>query len=219
MIELIRHLAPQVEVAVADDWMWDTKVYPEEETFITRAVEKRKREFRAGRHTAHKVLAALGKENFCLKVGDHRQPLWPEGIIGSISHTEGYCACAATRKQDIISLGIDVEPLIQVDKASLPLICTRKEQTTIENLQAQTDIPLCKLVFSAKESVHKVYHPLNGHTLDFLDAEISFDLAEQTFQARITNPEKKPRFPIKVLNGNFDFNDNYLFTVILKEKE
>lgn len=219
MIEFIRRLNPDVHIALAEDWMWEKEVFPEEELFISRAVEKRKREFRAGRHTAHKVLAELGTPGYPLKVGDHRQPLWPKGIIGSISHTEGFCACAATRQGELISMGIDVEPMLPVDDASLPLICTRKELQSIESDQPKTPIPLCKLVFSAKECVHKVYHPLNGHTLDFLDAEISFDLESKGFTAKITNPEKQPKHPIKLLEGYFDANDDFLFTAILKQRD
>ena len=219
MIDFIKSIAPELELSVAEDWMWDRDVYPEEEAYITRAVEKRKREFRAGRHSARAALQALGIEKFPLKVGDHRQPMWPEDIIGSISHTEGFCACVATRRDDILSVGIDVEPLEKVDAASLPLICTRRELQSIEAAQQETDTPLCKLIFSAKECVHKVYHPLNGHTLDFLDAEIAFDLPAKTFTAKITNPEKNPRHPIKKLHGYFDLDDRYLFTLIIKKKE
>ena len=219
MKAFIKGIAPEVKVAVAEDWMWEQKAYPEEEAFITRAVEKRKREFRAGRHSARAVLQALGVEEFPLMVGDHRQPVWPKHIIGSISHTDGFCACVATEQNDIVSIGIDVEPLEKVDAASLPLICTRREMQAIEAAQPDTDVPLCKLIFSAKECVHKVYHPLNGHTLDFLDAEIRFDIAAKTFTARITNPEKRPTHPIKELHGFFDTDDKYLYTLILKKKE
>lgn len=215
----ISKIAPDVNVAVAEDWMWDKQALPEEEAFITRAVEKRKREFRAGRHTAHKVMESMGINDFPLRVGDHRQPLWPKNIIGSISHTEGFCACVATPKDSIISIGIDVEPLEKVDTASLPLICTRRELQAIDAAQKTTDVPLCKLIFSAKECVHKVYHPLNGHTLDFLDAEITFDIDAHTFTARITNPERNPKHPIKLLHGHFDTEDGYLFTLIIKQKE
>ena len=219
MKNFVKRIAPEVQVAVAEDWMWSQEAYPEEETYITRAVDKRKREFRAGRHAAHAALEALRISDFPIKVGDHRQPLWPSGIIGSISHTEGFCACVATEKGDILSLGIDVEPLEAVDAASLPLICTRRELQAIEGARDKTSIPLCKLIFSAKECVHKVYHPLNGHTLDFLDAEITFDLEAKTFTAKINNPEKNAKFPIKQLHGHFDADGNYLFTLILKTKE
>ncbi|MCG8314467.1 MAG: 4'-phosphopantetheinyl transferase superfamily protein [Pseudomonadales bacterium] len=219
MIDLIRRVSSEIQLAVAEDWMWETEAHPEEEAYITRAVEKRKREFRAGRHAAHKALEALGYKQSVLKVGEQRQPLWPEDIIGSISHTKGFCACAAASKGKLISIGIDVEPLSQVDAASLPLICTRKELQTIEQLQNTCPTPLCKLVFSAKECVHKVYHPLNGHTLDFLDAEIELDIENKSFTAHINNPEKKPPIPIKKLSGYFDYDDQFIYTVIAKTKD
>lgn len=220
MIEFIRSLDASIELKVADPWMWEKEALPAEEDYIQRAVEKRKSEFRAGRHSARAVLDQLGIRDFPLRVGNQRQPLWPDGVIGSISHTEGMCACVGLREGKYSAIGIDIEKREPVDKSSLPLICSRKELGIIKELEAQNDnqIPLCKLIFSAKECVHKVYHPLNGHTLDFLDAEIELDLENQTFIAYITNPEKNPKTPIKSLKGAYDFSENYLFTAILKEQ-
>lgn len=219
MIELIQRLDQDLCLAVAEDWMWETETDPEEEACVTRAVEKRKREFRAGRHTAHKALKALGHSDVLVMVGDQRQPLWPKDVIGSITHTAGFCACVVATTGELLSVGIDVEPLTPVDTASLPLICTRKELQTIDKLQCQTPIPLCKLVFSAKECVHKVYHPLNGHTLDFLDAEIQLDIDNNSFTAIINNPEKNPAVAIKTLKGYFDSDNQFIYTVIAKTKD
>lgn len=216
MIDFIKQIDPTIQVAIAEDWMWDTKAFDEEELYITRAVEKRKREFRAGRHSAHKVLGELGHTNFPLKVGNHRQPLWPSEVIGSISHTDGFCACVALPEGKASSIGFDVEPLSQVDRASLPLICTRKELEYVDKTQQGVEIPLCKLIFSAKECVHKAYYPLNEHTLDFLDAEISIDLTTSSFTATIINSEKNPKVPIKKLNGQFHHDTNYLYTLIVR---
>ena len=199
--------------------MWEKPALSEEEVFISRAVEKRKREFRAGRHCAHQVLTELGYPEASLKVGEHRQPLWPPGIIGSISHTDQFCACVAMAKTEIISVGIDVEKNEPVDKSSLPLICTRREIGAIEEMQSSIDLPLCKLIFSAKECVHKVYYPLNQHTLDFLDAEIQIDVDHRSFEAIIHNPEKSPKLPIKALKGFFHYDRHYVYTIIMKELE
>ena len=219
MIDFIKRINSSLHIAVAEDWMWEKPAQPEEEVYISRAVEKRKREFRAGRHCAHQVLTELGHSGATLKVGEHRQPLWPENIIGSISHTDRYCACVAMPKGDIISVGIDVEKSEPVDKSSLPLICTRREMSAIEEMQSSIDLPLCKLIFSAKECVHKVYYPLNQHTLDFLDAEIQIDLEKSSFEAIIHNSEKSPKLPIKVLKGFFHYDSHYVYTIIMKELE
>lgn len=216
MIELLHSLSPAIKAGVAEDWMWDTEVYPEEEALIARAVMKRKREFRAGRHTAHKLLETLGYEQFRLVSGDHRQPLWPDGIVGSVSHTQGYCVCAVAPQQHITGIGIDVEQTQPVDEASLPLICNRSELRMVELLQPESAFPLCKLIFSAKECVHKVYYPLNGYTLDFLDAEISVNIEQRSFTAKILNPEKNPPHPIRVLDGHFHFDEQYVYTAIIK---
>lgn len=217
MISLFNETHYDIQVVVAESWMWETDAYPEEEAHITRAVTKRKREFRAGRHAARKALAELGHEHFPIKVGNHRQPLWPEGVVGSISHTDGYCVCAASGDDSIDAIGIDVELATPVDTSSLPIICSRNEIALIQLLQPQIQVPLCKLIFSAKECVHKAYYPLNEHTLDFLDAEIRLDLDKQSFEARITNPETNPKHPISLLTGRFAFDDTHLFTALIKE--
>src|SRR5208282_5779110 len=65
---------------------------PEEAAYLGRSVPKRAQEFAAGRVCARRALAELGVVDFPLRVGEDREPLWPEGTVGSITHTTGFCA-------------------------------------------------------------------------------------------------------------------------------
>jgi 4'-phosphopantetheinyl transferase EntD len=175
-----------VVVVTASPEMWEAPLHPEEEVSVRRAVPKRRREFAAGRATARLALARLGIENFPLVMGPDRLPAWPEGIVGSISHCSGFCGAAVARRQDIVSLGLDVEPAEPLEESLLPLIVTDRERNALE--RAETAFPdlWSRIVFSAKESVYKCLSPLVRRILDFHEVELSFDAREGTFTARPT---------------------------------
>ena len=61
----------------------------EEMRHLGASVDKRKREFAAGRLCARRLLAEFGITDFPVRVADDRQPLWPESLVGSITHTTG----------------------------------------------------------------------------------------------------------------------------------
>ncbi|MEV4420566.1 hypothetical protein AB0L40_11415 [Patulibacter sp. NPDC049589] len=64
-------------------------VFPEEFVAVRHAVETRRREFVTGRACAHRALAALGVPVVPIMSGPNREPLWPEGVVGSITHGSG----------------------------------------------------------------------------------------------------------------------------------
>src|ERR1700730_18709662 len=65
------------------------ELHPAEAEDVARAVPKRIAEFAAGRACARAALAEFGVREFALRAAPDRQPLWPEGFIGSIAHTAG----------------------------------------------------------------------------------------------------------------------------------
>jgi len=197
--------------------MWDTPALPGEEVSISRAVDKRKREFRAGRSCAHQAINGLlnnrTQDRVPIRVGNSRQPCWPDGIVGSISHSGTHCSAVVAMSSDIISIGHDVEKARPLEKNVHRMICTDNERHFI-SLHSESTIPLSTLIFSAKESIHKTYHPLNNHMLDFLDAEIEVDLTSNSFLAKITNPETNPTHNISQLKGSYSIDSNFIYTCI-----
>ena len=95
----------------------------------------------------------------------------------------------------------------------LALICSKDEQLQIQQLK-NYPVPLCKLIFSAKESLHKTYFPLNKYTLDFLDARITLDVQQQSFKAEVINSEPYPKYPLTLFHGKFAFDQNHVYTGI-----
>ena len=84
-------------------------LWPEEAAAVQHAVEKRRREFAVGRMLARAALAAIGDPPSAIPTGNHREPVWPAGIVGSITHCAGYCAAAVARDAMVVALGIDAE--------------------------------------------------------------------------------------------------------------
>lgn len=219
LIMLESFFKPPVYFKVAEPWMWETPVSPAEEQLIERAVDKRKREFRAGRNASHALFNQLGIQHQDLLKGKQREPAWPQGWAGSISHTQGICMVVLASTQHVSSIGLDVELATPLNPELKELICRPEELIQINTLRTQmgTAYAYEKLIFSAKESVHKTYFPLNYHTLDFLDARIEIDWGNQTFQAFILNPEPQPNVKIDSLHGSFLFHEDWIVTTIVHQ--
>ncbi len=183
-------LGPGVEVAIApltsdspSDDLW-----PEEVAAMTKAVAKRRREFAAGRRLARQLLAKLGHPAVAIPIGPDRSPVWPAGVMGSISHTRGLCVVAATHRVPNAWLGIDVEPNDDLPDGLEELVCTGAEREWLDTLPAEQRGRLGRLIFSAKESLYKCQHPLTKTFLGFQEAEISLDPPGHRFAARILHP-------------------------------
>ncbi len=161
------------------------ELLPEEAALLTRRmVPSRQLELVAGRTCARAALAALGFPAEAILRGPQREPLWPAGISGSITHTGGYCAAAVARTEECAALGIDVEPNRHLPRRVLKTIANERELQWIAGEGPDT---LCRdrLLFSIKESVFKTWFPLERCWLDFLEAEVDVDLHAHTFQATI----------------------------------
>ena len=154
--------------------MWTEPLYPEEAACIRGAVEKRRREFTAGRQCARAALASLGIARFPLLVGPQREPLWPPGIVGSISHGAGRCAVVACRAGAIVGLGLDIDSGDPLDANLVPMICTSAERDWCARRPAGHDWP--KLVFAIKEAVYKAMQALPGaRAIGWRDLEVTRD--------------------------------------------
>lgn len=217
---MLSDIIPQgVYWKIAEPWMWNTPVSEAEEALIARAVDKRKREFRAGRNCAHALFSEHNIKCAALLKGKQREPAWPSGWVGSISHTAGLCVVAIAPASAFISIGLDVEQATPLSDEIRDVICSPEEQDAITALKLKpgskiAGYALDKLIFSAKESIHKTYFPLNYHTLDFLDARIDLCSKNHSFEAKIVKPEPKPLIPIHRLEGRYCFKQGYVASFI-----
>lgn len=129
---------------------------------IAHSVPKRQAEFLAGRLCARAALATLGRAACTVGVGAHREPVWPDGVIGSISHNGSYAAAVACPAAVLAGIGIDIESIIGAEAraAMAELVVSAAELDYLRALSGEMGGVLSldcllTLVFSAKESFFK----------------------------------------------------------------
>ncbi|MEU8181739.1 4'-phosphopantetheinyl transferase superfamily protein [Micromonospora sp. NPDC049044] len=177
-------LPSTVAVAVAgpNDWVGEL-LAAEQACLSDQAVESRRRDFTAGRVCARRALTALGLPPTAVPAAADRAPVWPAGVVGTITHTAGYCAAAAAHTSDIRSVGMDAEQHREISPGVRRLVLLPEEEADCARLPDDIYWPI--VLFSAKETVYKVWHPVVGTWLDFLDARLDIDPDAGTFTARI----------------------------------
>ncbi|MEN3539565.1 4'-phosphopantetheinyl transferase superfamily protein [Microbispora sp. ZYX-F-249] len=187
-------------------------LFPEERPFIARAVDRRRREFVTGRHCARLALARIGVTPGPIPRGERGAPVWPAGTVGSITHCAGYRAAAVASTGVARAVGIDAEPRAPLPAEVLPTIASPGE---IEALRALDDADgeICwdRILFSAKESVYKVWFPITGRWLDFSEAVVDID-ASGSFSARLLVGD--PAMGTRALSGRWVVSDGHIATSI-----
>lgn len=143
---------------------------------IGRSISRRQAEFFFGRLAARFAFSELGIEGVRIPVGATREPLWPPGFVGSITHSGGLAAAAIARRgAGINGMGIDIERAARPGDMEA-LHSTVMDEAERECLQAGADMfprnVLATLAFSAKESLYKAVFPSIGRFFDFRAAKV-----------------------------------------------
>jgi enterobactin synthetase component D / holo-[acyl-carrier protein] synthase len=163
-------------------------LFPAEAALVRTAGPRRRAEFTAGRACARVALAALGLPAAPILAGRAGEPRWPAGVTGSITHCPGYRACAAAWLTDVAGLGIDAEPDAPLPAGLIESVAGPAERAWIARQAASAPaVHWDRLVFSARESVGKLWYPLNGHWPEPGELTV-FPEAAGTFEARVAGP-------------------------------
>lgn len=199
-----------------------TTPFPEELDALAGAVRSRRREFECGRACAHSALRALGADDSAILMASTRAPLWPSGIVGSISHTRTIAAAVACRSTDAAGVGLDIERSdAPLDEQVWRLMMTPAEVAQVADPIA-SDPRAAVLIFSAKECVYKVVAPLWGVTLNHQDVSIRIEAEHEEFVASIRAPAAAGSPAVlngpRTLFGSFAFVDDHVVTGICVER-
>lgn len=217
----IADLFPDVVVCEAIDPAQseaEAELFPEEAALVARALDKRRREFAAGRLCYRRALARLGLPPRALVNDADRAPMWPEDVVGSVTHTRGLCAVVLAPADTMRSLGIDVEPSTPMRDALWRRIATADEQRRIEASSAIEPGLMGKIVFSAKECFYKLQYPLTRQYLGFEDAEVAVDLEGGRFDVTFLRDAGDRFRRGDVLDGRFRIDDGYVVTAMHLER-
>jgi 4'-phosphopantetheinyl transferase EntD len=184
---------------------------------MAHCAEKRIQDFAAGRACAHRALRELGILDFSLLAGEHREPVWPASIVGSITHTYGYGAAVVARQRDLRSVGLDCEVIDSVDEELWSRICTPTEIERLAQLPPAERGRQAALIFAAKEAFYKCQFPLTRAWVGFEDVVIEpLDWPVVTGSLRIV-PQK--RLPLEAgvvahLVSRFQFRGPWVITAV-----
>lgn len=142
---------------------------PAEVAHLGRAVPTRLQEFAAGRLCARRAMAEFGVRDFALGSAEDRQPLWPDFLVGSITHTAGLCVAVVAEKRRLMAVGMDSEVVGDVGRDVWPAILGPGEAAWLASLPAPQQAAAAALIFSAKEAFYKCQYPMVGERLEFQD--------------------------------------------------
>jgi 4'-phosphopantetheinyl transferase EntD len=128
-------------------------------------------EFAAGRACARTALGAVGvdAEAVALLPDARGAVRWPDGTVGSISHTRGWTGAVAARRSGwggVSSLGLDAEADRALADDVLEVVASHRERDALRALAARNaNAPWSVALFAAKEAAYKAWYPLTGEPL------------------------------------------------------
>ncbi|MEM7217602.1 MAG: 4'-phosphopantetheinyl transferase superfamily protein [Pseudomonadota bacterium] len=152
----------------------------DELALIARAAPRRRASFSSGRLLARRLLSeqSIDPVPALLRTADGA-PRWPQGLIGSISHSEQLAWAALEPAGSSLcdsgdsghsGLGVDIERSGRVSEKLLRRLLTPAEQAA-----AAAEGRDWTAYFSAKEAIYKALNPLINRYFDFLDVELTFE--------------------------------------------
>ena len=204
-------------VLSADEW-GQSSIDPEEERFLSpRACAKKKTEFVLGRAAVGYALRELGEYGHVLR-GDAGEPIWPEGMSGSITHCWPWAAALVVRSWMPLAVGIDLESLEKVARSDISsVICTAGELDWARHGVSFNE--RLAMIFSAKEAVYKAFYPCCQQYIDFQDVELSWRPERQSFGVSVlagTNAQLPSLRECEVRCRCFD---GFVFSCMVHEPE
>ncbi|OBK79209.1 4'-phosphopantetheinyl transferase [Mycobacterium sp. 1164985.4] len=191
---------------------------PEEEPLIAKSVAKRRNEFITVRYCARQALSEIGVGPVPILKGEKGEPCWPDGIVGSLTHCEGYRGAVVGRQAEVRSVGIDAEPHGVLPDGVLDAISLPVERTELEQLPAV--LHWDRILFCAKEATYKAWFPLTHRWLGFEDAHIAFDVDDSGTSGRfvsriLIDPAAMHGPPLETLTGRWSVRDGLALTAIV----
>ena len=184
-------------------------LYPAERESVVKAIDRRKREFATGRMLARRLMGDLGIQPGAILRGAQREPIWPAGVVGSLTHAEGVAVAVVAPQGVLRAVGIDIEIADRVGPELHGKLFTSSEQSLIDG-----DLCRAGLMFSAKEAGYKATYSLAPRFVGFRDAEISIDPEKQRFSFRYLG-DHPPSRVMEEGSGHFLYCGPYVLSLFI----
>ena len=178
-----------------------------EHDLTQRMSSKRLGTFLHGRHCAREALGQLGRAKVAIGQGCDGEPLWPAGIVGSISHSGTYAAAAVAEDHRFSGIGLDLEDCLPLESNMVNLLCRASEVADLTSDQKIAERG--KLLFSIKESIYKCIWPSVQCFVDYCEVAVKLDASGNGFSV-VSHTEKVPEEITRRLSGSYRIFDDLL---------
>jgi 4'-phosphopantetheinyl transferase EntD len=147
---------------------------------------RRRAEFALGRLCAASVLRQLRASDFHVGRGERGMPEWPQGFVGSITHTPGLIAAVAARASECCAVGLDGEAPHSVSEDIWPLVFSPAEVDRLQGLDSpEQQTTAAARMFTAKEAYYKCQFPSTRRRLRFKDVSVTLGAGTFAVSSRI----------------------------------
>ncbi len=166
--------------------------YPAELRGVRRATLERRREHATVRACARAALARLGHRPGPILSDADGVPVWPDGVVGSLTHCRGYRAALVSWRSDHRMLGLDAEPHEPLPDDTRGLVLGNDDEHDLTG-----DWHADRIAFCAKEAAYKAWFPSTRKWLEFTDVSTSVH-SDGTFAARADDvPALRGRWTVR----------------------
>ena len=194
----------------------DAALFEVERAAVAKAAPKRRHEFSSGRFYARAALGALGAPHCPIAVAADRRPLWPDGYVGSISHSGQWCVAIAGRGDRYVGIGIDIERVDAAAAAVRDDICRPDEEHGAVAVDGEP-VDAANVIFVIKEAVYKAYYPSVLRFLDFHDLRVTLPAAPGTFAVELVGSGVPSLAGRRRFTGGFGRVDDYVVAAMAAE--
>jgi 4'-phosphopantetheinyl transferase EntD len=170
------------------------------------------------RYLARLALGQLGLPPAPILKGEKGEPCWPDGVVGSLTHCQGFRGAVVARANQARSIGIDAEPHDVLPDGVLSAISLLAERNELSTMPpgAHWD----RILFCAKEATYKAWFPVTKRWLGFEDAHIVFDVdatghAGEFVSQILIDPAALHGPPLTSLRGRWSVRDELVLTAIV----
>lgn len=184
------------------------------------AFDKRKSEFLAGRYCAREALVPFSIEpSFILGRGAGHAPIWPDEMIGSITHSQNKCFVVTGKERPLRSVGIDSEDLMsrknEIERIEKLISCL-SEGRVLDELSKKIERAVgIGILFTVKESAYKAIFPITQNCSPFTDIEITEIDLEQGKASWQTTRDLGFGFPKRTDgNANFEWDGKWMHAIV-----
>lgn len=151
--------------------------------------------------------------------GEDRAPVWPDGLVGSITHTDAWAAAAVARRGDgFAAIGIDLEPADPLAPDLWESVCASEEREKLAIISGMTPGLAARIVFCMKEAAFKCQYAISGAMLEFDDLAIEVDVGAGTFAA-VFRREVPPFDVDDRLVGRFSMSGGHIASAVVVRSE